>query len=37
MNDNDRRNVKDFYDHRELVLKSILAARAAEKESKKRK
>lgn len=31
MNDNDRRNINDFYDHRALVLKRIQQALAAQK------
>lgn len=34
MNDNDRRNVKDFYDHRVEVLKRILAALKQQKQAK---
>lgn len=36
MNDNDRRNIKDFYDHRALVLKSIQRELADRKQRKKK-
>lgn len=36
MNDNDRRNVKDFYDHRALVLKNIQRDLANQKKRKKK-
>lgn len=34
MNDNDRRNIKDFYDHRAEVLKRIQAALKRQKQAK---
>lgn len=34
MKDNDRRNIKDFYDHRAYVLKRIQEALLKEKQSK---
>lgn len=37
MNDNDRRNIKDFYDHRKLVLEKIQQALRQEKERKRKK
>lgn len=36
MNDNDRRNIKDFYDHRALVLKSIQRELDDRKQRKKK-
>lgn len=36
MNDNDRRNIEDFYAHRALVLRRIKAALAREKKATKK-
>lgn len=37
MNDNDRRNINDFYDHRALVLKRIQQALEVERQQKKKR
>ena len=36
MNDNDRRNIEDFYAHRVLVLRRIEAELAREKKTRKK-
>lgn len=37
MNENDQRNIKDFFDHRKLVLERIQLSLKKEKERKKGK